>query len=259
NSIKLQLSLLLIKGAAILDSELGILCQRIIGGQEVDPYSIKYQASIQYNHRHYCGGTLIQTQWVISAAHCWRPSLIKVVLSEHSFSKEEGFEQELNVTKIFVHFNYNYKTFNNDIMLIKLSRPAHLNANVQPATLPTTNTPQLFGRTTCTVSGWGVTQIYSYYLSPELRAVDVEIISNCQKYYYWRITDNMLCAGSPTGGKDSCQGDSGGPLVCNGHFEGIVSWGVSCANPSFPGVYTKVRNYVGWIDWMINNDNSNLS
>lgn len=47
--------------------------QRIIGGQEVEPYSIKYQASIQYNRNHYCGGTLIAAQWVVSAAHCWRP------------------------------------------------------------------------------------------------------------------------------------------------------------------------------------------
>lgn len=57
----------------------------------------------------------------------------------------------------------------------------------------------------CTVSGWGVTQVYSYYLSSTLRAVDVQIIPNCQNYYYYRITDNMVCAGSPMGGKDSCQ------------------------------------------------------
>lgn len=87
----------------------------------------------------------------------------------------------------------------------QLSQPAQLTTNVQPAVLPDPSSPPL-SSDTCTVSGWGVTQIYSSYLSPVLRAVDVQVISNCRRYYYWgMVTANMLCAGSRLGGKDSCQ------------------------------------------------------
>lgn len=88
--------------------------------------------------------------------------------------------------------------------VLQLSQPVQLNANVQPAELPDENTPPL-DYDVCTVSGWGVTQIFSYYLSPVLRAVDVRIMSYCNYYYWGRITPNMLCAGSRMGGKDSCQ------------------------------------------------------
>lgn len=91
------------------------------------------------------------------------------------------------------------------LCVFQLSEPAKLNAYVQPAPLPEDDTPALPGYTTCKVSGWGVTHIYSYFLSPVLRAVDVQTIPYCHHYYYWRITDNMMCAGSRFGGKDSCQ------------------------------------------------------
>ncbi|XP_066528238.1 trypsin I-P1-like [Hoplias malabaricus] len=226
--------------------------QRIIGGQEVVPHSIKHQASLQLDRMHYCGGTLINQLWVLSAAHCWRPSsVIQVVLSEHNLAVEDGFEQVYNVSRVITHPSFDSKTYNGDAMLLKLSRPAMLNAFVQPAPLPDMDTAALDSSTSCTVSGWGVTRIYSFYLSPVLRSVDVDFIPNCQMYYGLRVSQNMICAGSRFGGRDSCQGDSGGPLTCNGNLEGIVSWGIGCANPYYPGVYTKVRNYVKWINMII--------
>lgn len=89
--------------------------------------------------------------------------------------------------------------------MVQLDRPAIINSRVEPVTLPASDAPPLGDLTQCTVSGWGITSLNSYSLSPVLMSVDVNIYSNCWYYYYFRITDNMVCAGSLYGGKDSCQ------------------------------------------------------
>ncbi|CAL9704088.1 unnamed protein product [Knipowitschia caucasica] len=227
---------------------------RIIGGQEVVKNSIGSQASLQIWGQHYCGGTLVDEWWVASAAHCWRPiQIITVVLGEHNLFESERTEQTFRVSLTIKHFNYNPRTFDSDIMLIKLDRPAKLTYAVSLVPLPQGDQP-LLDDTKCVVSGWGVTTVWSYSLSPVLRSVQIEYIENCWWYYYFRVTPNMMCAGTRYGGKDSCQGDSGGPLICNGTLRGIVSWGIGCAWSYYPGVYTKVDKFMEWIMWVINTD-----
>ena len=76
-------------------------------------------------------------------------------------------------------------------------------------------------------------------------------IAECKEGYgseYY--PESMICAG--VGGKDSCQGDSGGPLTCSGELCGIVSWGYGCAEPGYPGVYTRVTSYIDFINGIVN-------
>ncbi|KAF6077930.1 kallikrein related peptidase 13 [Phyllostomus discolor] len=83
-----------------------------------------------------------------------------------------------------------------------------------------------------------------------LQCANIQLRSDeeCRQVYPGRITPNMLCAGTQEGGKDSCEGDSGGPLVCNGTLYGIISWGdFPCGQPNRPGVYTRVSQYISWI------------
>ncbi|XP_062984501.1 serine protease 1-like [Elgaria multicarinata webbii] len=82
-----------------------------------------------------------------------------------------------------------------------------------------------------------------------LQCLNAPILTDAEREaaYAGQITPRMICVGFLEGGKGSCQGDSGGPVVCNGELQGVVSWGIGCALPGYPGVYTRVCNFVGWI------------
>ncbi|XP_034375592.1 anionic trypsin-2-like [Arvicanthis niloticus] len=217
---------------------------KIVGGYICPKNSVPYQVSLNSGN-HFCGGSLINDQWVVSAAHCYK-SHIQVRLGEHNINVLEGNEQFVNAAKVIRHPSFQRKTLNNDIMLIKLSSPVTLNARVATVALPSSCAP---AGTQCLISGWGNTFSIGVNKPDLLQCLDAPLLTQaaCQASYPGRITENMVCAGFLEGGKDSCQGDSGGPVVCNGELQGIVSGGDGCALAGSPGVYTKVCNYVDWI------------
>ncbi|XP_020793270.1 trypsin-like [Boleophthalmus pectinirostris] len=220
---------------------------KIVGGYECPRNSVPYQVSL-FTGYNYCGGTVLSNEWVLSAAHCKSKSNVEVRLGDHDIFEEEGTEQYIVSAKFIRHPNYNPRTMDSDIMLIKLSKPATFNSYVRPAALPTSCAAD---GTMCQVSGWGNIKSSnegSRY-PHKLQCLEVPLLSDdtCFNSYPFQITENMICAGYLEGGKDSCQGDSGGPLVCNGMLQGVVSWGKGCALRNKPGVYTKVCNYVSWI------------
>ncbi|MBN3313781.1 TRY3 protein, partial [Atractosteus spatula] len=217
---------------------------KIVGGYECRKNSAPYQVSLNAGY-HFCGGSLVNAQWVVSAAHCYK-SRIQVRLGEHNLAVNEGTEQVISSSRVIRHPSFNSNTLNNDIMLIKLERAATLNSYVNTVALPTSCAG---AGTQCLISGWGNTLSSGSNYPDRLQCLNAPILSSsaCSSAYPGQITSNMFCAGFLEGGKDSCQGDSGGPVVCSGQLQGVVSWGYGCAQRNKPGVYAKVCNYVSWI------------
>uniref|UniRef100_A0A8C3T1J8 Peptidase S1 domain-containing protein n=1 Tax=Chelydra serpentina TaxID=8475 RepID=A0A8C3T1J8_CHESE len=199
---------------------------KIIGGYECSPHSQPWQVSLNTGY-HFCGGSLITDQWVVSAAHCCP----RRVGADHNIQVFEHTEHLMRIETIVLHPSYDDQTLDHDIMLIKLAHP------IQPDV-----------GSLCMVSGWG--NILSDGCDANnLQCVEVPIVSDqvCERSYPGMITSTMMCAGYLEGGKDACQGDAGGPLVCNGELQGIMSWGFGWAQKDHPSIYTKICSLLSWI------------
>uniref|UniRef100_A0A3Q2QJA1 trypsin n=1 Tax=Fundulus heteroclitus TaxID=8078 RepID=A0A3Q2QJA1_FUNHE len=214
--------------------------EKVVGGYECGRHSVPYQVSLNAGY-HFCGGSLISSQWVISAAHCYK-SRIQVRLGEHDIAVNEGTEQWIDGAKMIRHPQYNSYNLDNDIMLIKLSRPAALNGYVQTVALPS-RCP--VADESCLVSGWGNTSRIRKYQTICLVNLNIMTKSSCD-FNKLSIDDRtfLFIGLAPL----HPQGDSGGPLVCGGQLQGVVSWGYDCAMQGHPSVYARVCRYNSWIN-----------
>ncbi|XP_015504037.1 chymotrypsin-like elastase family member 2A [Parus major] len=239
------------------------LVSRVVGGEDARPYSWPWQASLQYRANgkwyHTCGGTLIATNWVLTAAHCISSSMTyRVFLGKYNLAVEEKGSIALSPEKIIVNEHWNPEDVANgyDIALIKLSEHVTLSDQIELACLPPAQSI-LPSNTACYVTGWGRLQTNGP-LPDELQQGLLLVVdyATCSEPSWWGdiVKPTMVCAGGD-GITSSCNGDSGGPLNCQGadgrwEVHGIVSFGSSLGCNYFqkPSVFTRVSAYNSWIE-----------
>lgn len=224
----------------------------IVGGEPANPGDNPFQVALLNKNvtdnfqAQFCGGTLLKPDTVVTAAHCSDFIISEQVAVLTGTQKLDGSGVRRRVANIAVHPQWNPQTFAYDVAVWKLSAEAE----DQPVAFLSSDDGSV--GTTYLATGWGaLAEDGSFPL--DLRKVEIPQISradcNDGNSYNGNVTEQMLCAGFTLGGRDTCQGDSGGPLALNGELVGITSWGVGCARPDLPGVYTRisdaqVRNFI---------------
>ncbi|XP_026580077.1 ovochymase-2, partial [Pseudonaja textilis] len=246
---------------------------RIVGGSQVQQGSHPWQVSLKRSNHHFCGGTLVSTQWVITAAHCVVSRsllhLLTVTAGEHDLSLKDEEEQTLPVKYIIKHPKFNRrKPMDYDIALLKMDGHFQYGATVWPVCLPGPHEKFDPGYV-CVTCGWG--RLRENGILPDvLHEVRLPILDQTQCSGILSTlrrpiqSHTIMCAGFPDGGKDACQGDSGGSLVCQREHGpwtliGVTSWGIGCARSwihnlqkkyakrGTPGVFTDLTKVLPWI------------
>ncbi|CAM9596053.1 unnamed protein product [Lampetra planeri] len=225
----------------------------IAGGMDCPRGDCPWQALVKLENNLYCGGTILNLEWILTAAHCVPLKPWNVVVGEHNLRVTESSEQHVPIKNIVVHSRYDPITFDNDLALLQLERPLNFSRLVLPACLPERDfADKVLVEEQSRISGWGSLH-HRGIKATVLQIAEVPFVDTlrCKESSSSLVTKNMFCAGYSDGTKDACQHDSGGPHVTifkdTWFATGIISWGEGCARKGKYGVYTRVSRYLLWM------------
>ncbi|NWT13292.1 ACRO protein, partial [Vireo altiloquus] len=237
---------------------------RIVGGTGAADASWPWIVSIQHpavpDLGHWCGGSLVTTKWVLTAAHCFdlfnNVSMMYVVLGATQLTRPGPGAVVRNIRQVLYHPYYDRKDYSYDIAMLELDQPVQCSPYIQLACVadPTLIVSDLRN---CWIAGWGAVTARAQHSSDRLQEAKVQLIDtqlcNSSSWYGGKVHTHNLCAGYPHGTIDSCQGDSGGPLMCQDNNAeywwviGVTSFGRGCARAKRPGVYISTQYFYDWI------------
>ncbi|XP_055849534.1 venom protease-like isoform X3 [Episyrphus balteatus] len=250
----------------------------VVGGEDANPREFPHMALMgcpgsKGKYMWDCGGSLISPNYVLTAAHCTETSKCKELIVRLGdlnveIDTDDADPKEYKVKRFLHHPQYNSSLKYNDIALVELEEDVRFTDYIRPACLPYqdfNNHSQLI------VTGWGSklpAQGNAAHLQKaaveefehaECNAIFTENGTNYEDELIYGVQDRtQICAGSKQAMKDTCQGDSGGPLQtvhpnhpCMYSIIGITSYGQGCGTIGYPGIYTRVFNYIQWIESVV--------
>lgn len=232
----------------------------VIGGTDVTIADVPWQVLFIINNESVCGGALVSSTQVVSAAHCFdgfATSRVQLWAGITEMS-ERSTSSQLAIKAITLHPEYDAATFANDIAVVTLKEPVPARLGTITIGLPAKQDAATWPAldSTATVSGWGETDAAVAVAANTLQAAAVNVLAapssaTCGQYGAAYLPDKQICAGVIEGGVDACQGDSGGPLTMYVDGEpilaGISSTGLECGLAGYPGLYVRMTTYLPWL------------
>jgi len=228
---------------------------KVVGGHQAVAGDWGWMTAMRRNGGFICGGSLVDSMWMITAAHCpfgnANPAVYILDVGGHDRNMQETWVQSKRVQRIINHPQYSSATLRNDISLMKFDTPVQIdNYYIVPVCIP--DGSEDWQGAMGWATGWGslfsgggvsryLMQVHMLHLMHD----------RCKARFGTSVdTAVQMCGGEIGGGIDTCQGDSGGPYVFQSvrnqdwYLIGITSWGYGCGDG---GVYTRTSGYFNWI------------